>query len=346
METSQDRGQDQGNGLLLDQTGGLVHVCLNRPAVLNALSHDMITGLRDVLEEAGERPLLLSGAGGRAFCAGGDIKAVWNAVKAGNRALAARYFHDEYAMNAAIEARGGTYVSFLNGITMGGGYGVSAHGSHLVATELTQFAMPEVKIGFFPDVGAVYRLVRLPVHAGTYLALTGNTIGPADMIYAGLAHAHIETARFDRLKRGLAEGANVDDLLHSLHTPAQGESVLERHASIIAQAFAKESVVEILDALDSTGDAFAVQTAAEIRLRSPISTAVALAHMRAAEKDDFATVIARDLHIALRFLETEDFAEGVRAAVIDKDRNPRWNPASHTDIDAERVRLYLGAKAD
>ncbi len=342
---SASQHDDDEQGLLLDHGAGFVHVTLNRPAALNALSHPMITGLRALLKQDPERTVLVNGAGGRAFCAGGDIKAQVNAMKIGDRETPRAYFRDEYGLNADLFHHKGHYVSYLNGITMGGGYGVSAHGSHIVATEATQFAMPEVKIGFFPDVGATYHLARLPFELGTYLALTGNTIGPADLMFTGLAEAYIPLEGFDRMKAALA-GGNPDDVLASMSVTPTGEDTLKPNVDVIARCFAAGSAEAILDALETDGCAFAVQAAADIRARSPLSVKVALAHLRQAGLDDFDTVIARDLRLAYRFLETPDFAEGVRAAVIDKDRNPRWNPASLSAVGGDIVALYLNSRAD
>lgn len=340
MQASPRKDAVVEDGLFIDQGRGFVHVTLNRPEALNALSHAMILGLRRILREEGTRTILVTGAGGKAFCAGGDIKAQVRAVAAGDFATPLAYFCDEYGLNADLYHHQGHYVAYLNGITMGGGYGVSAHGSHIVATEATQFAMPEVKIGFFPDVGATYHLARLPHEMGTYLALTGNTIGHADLIYTGLAEAYVPLEKFEALKTAL-DTNEPDDVLATLGEKPVGTSFFEAQQDLIAHAFGYDTVEEVLEALDTDGGDFAARTAADIRARSPISLKVALAHIREAASDDFNSVIARDLHLAGRFLETPDFSEGVRAAVIDKDKNPRWHPATLEAIDEEIVALYL-----
>lgn len=261
------------------------------------------------------------------------------------RAVAGTYFRDEYAMNAALFARKAPYIAYLNGLTMGGGYGISAHGSHVVASEATQFAMPEVKIGFFPDVGSVYHLSRAPYEFGTYLALTGNTVAAADMLYAGLAHAHIPLDRFEDFKTAL-ETAAPDDAIARFHAAPDVDGVLKPHRDIIAVCFCFDNVEAILDALKTDGSAFALETAAQMETRSPTSMVTALHHLRHAASDGFATVIARDLVLALAFLNVPDFAEGVRAAVIDKDRKPAWNPATLAALDPAIPGLYLGAGGD
>lgn len=305
----------------------------------------MISGLSQALDRCAGRPLLVSGAGDRAYCAGGDIKMQAQAIRAGDLAGPARYFRDEYGLNAKIHNHATPYVAFLNGITMGGGYGVSGHGSHVIATEKTVFAMPEVGIGFFPDIGAAWKLARVPHQMGTYMAVTGNSVGPADMIHMGLAHAYISSGKLDALKTGL-ETAGPDRVIADLREDVPGESVLAKNEGVIAACFAHDSVEAILDALLREGSDFALQTAQVIETRSPTSLKIALAHIRQAESDTFADVIARDLRLALKFLETPDFPEGVRAAVIDKDRQPRWNPPSLGGVDAAMVALYLGPAGD
>jgi enoyl-CoA hydratase len=332
------------DGLVIEEHAGLVHVRLNRPAALNALSSGMIRGLGQVLDMAGERTILIHGEG-RAFCAGGDIKMQASAIKSGDKAQPAGYFREEYALNAQLFHHKGPYVSYLNGIVMGGGYGVSAHGSHLVTCEGTAFAMPEVKIGFFPDVGAVYHLARVPHELGTYMALTGNTVGAADMLFMGLAHAHVPAARFEKLAQGLQTNA-ANDVLASLHAAPDETPLLKMHQDLIARCFRFDDAAAIVDALKSDGSAFAMQTAQDIEARSPTSVFVALGHIRRARTDGFDTVIARDLNLSLRFLDLPDFPEGVRAAIIDKDRNPRWKPPSLADVDASMVALYLDSLGD
>lgn len=330
--------------LLIEESPSLVHVSLNRPAALNALSHAMITGLSGVLDRAAGRTILVNGMGGRAFCAGGDIKMQAMAIRSGDTTHARAYFRDEYALNAKIHAHPTPYVSFLNGITMGGGYGVSGHGSHLVATPLTQFAMPEVGIGFFPDIGAVWKLARVPNELGTYLAVTGSTVGPADMLYAGLVHAYMPVERFERLQDALAIGA-PDEVLPSF-SEDPGVGIFEKNESVIQKCFAGDTVEGIIDALKSDGSAFSLATAKVIEGRSPASLKVALGHIRRAKSESFSDVIARDLKLAMRFMDLPDFPEGVRAAVIDKDRRPRWNPPSLSQISDQMVALYLDSSGD
>lgn len=332
------------NGLLIDHRDGLVHVTLTRPEALNALTHDMIRGLRALLSRNLTDTILVTGAGGRAFCAGGDIKAQVRAIKTEDFETPQAYFVDEYGLNRDLFHYEGGYVAYLNGITMGGGYGVSAHGSHVVACEATQFAMPEVKIGFFPDIGAAYHLARVPYELGTYLALTGNTIGPADMIALGLAHGYVPLAGFDAFKADIA--AKGAEAAVRAHSQPCGESALYAQREVVARCFAHGCIEDILTALEAEGGDFAKSTATDIKARSPLSVKIALRHIRQAAGDDFDAVIARDLALSHKFLRNPDFAEGVRASVIDKDRNPRWNPATFEAATDEKVALYFRETSD
>lgn len=299
----------------------------------------MIKGLDRILDTCGDRVILLSGEG-RAFCAGGDIKAQAHAIRNQDREGPAAYFRDEYGFNKKLFHHPGTYVSYLNGIVMGGGYGISGHGSHLITCEHTQFAMPEVKIGFFPDVGAVYHLARVRNELGTYMALTGNTVGAADMLYMGLAHAYVAFDRFAHFKDVLSS-AGVDEAIASARSAPQDDATLCRYEDVIAGCFVHDDVLAIVDALKTHGTPFALATAAEIEARSPMSVRVALAHIRKARGEGFDSVIARDLSLSQRFLDLPDFPEGVRAAVIDKDRNPRWNPRDLAGLSSAEAALYL-----
>ena len=328
--------------LVIDDRNGLVHVVLDRPQALNALSVGMIDRLLPVLQ--GDTTVLVTGAGGKAFCSGGDVKAVWNTLKTDGVEAATDYFRHEYRMNAALFAHKVPYISFLNGIVMGGGYGISAHGTYLIATDTTAFAMPETKIGFFPDVGAIYHLARAPHELGTWLALTGNTVNAGDMVYAGLAHAFVPLASFDGFKAALSEG--VDAALENYSVPAPQSGILKAHEDVIAHCFVFDMVEDILDALKTEGSAFALQTAVDIESRCPLSLKVALKHIRLAATDDFESVIARDLFLAHRFMEGDNFAEGIRAALIDRDRQPRWNPATLAGVDQNLLNLYFPGSRD
>lgn len=321
--------------LLVDQHDGLVHVRLNRPQALNALSTQMIIELLPIL--LGDNPVLVSGEG-RAFCAGGDVKAVWQALQRGEHV---EYFDGEYHVNAALYARDNTYVSYLNGITMGGGYGISAHGSHIVVCENTVFAMPEVKIGFFPDVGAAYPLSRAPYELGAYMGVTGNAITGDDMVFTGLANAYVPKDAFDAFKNMMAQ-EGIDAAITACGITPQTPGLFRQHHALIERTFNKDSVEEIVSALEAEDSDIARSILEDMSGRCPLSMKVALKHMRMARHDDFETVITRDSLLSKNMMAGPNFNEGVRAVLIDKDNAPQWTPATLAEVDSRMLGLYFG----
>lgn len=328
------------DNLLIDQLGGLVHVRLNRPEALNALSPQMIEGLLAVLQ--GDAPVLISGEG-RAFCSGGDVKMVWGALKEQGLSApeAQGYFEGEYTMNAALYARQNSFVSYLNGICMGGGYGIAAHGSHIIACEDSVFAMPEVKIGFFPDVGAAYPLSRLPYELGTWLAVTGNSVGADDLMFAGIAQSYVPKELFNDFKACMAR-EGVEEAILTYGQPSDERGVLRQYYQLIARCFAHDRVEDIVEALKADGGAFALKTLDDMRARSPLAMKIALRHIRLAKHDDFEAVISRDQVLARRIMGNHDFMEGIRASLIDKDGSPKWKPATLEEVDDDMLAIYFG----
>lgn len=343
-----------GNDVVITRQGGFVHLLLNRPQALNALSHGMIldlgAALRDGVYDAATAAFFIEGAGERAFCAGGDIKAAYFTglqEKAGTNTGPGTldYFGDEYALNASIFHSPKPYVAYLNGMTMGGGFGISGHGTHVLATEKTSFAMPEVGIGFFPDIGSVYHLARLPFHAGLYLGLTGAAIGPGDLLACGLATGFIPLDAKETFERDLwgtdASMEAIDECIGRHATWPELDSVFKIQGEVIERCFAAGTAEGIVDALKTDGSAFALQTAGLIETRCPLSVKITLRHIREAAAMDFDAVIARDLSLAGHFMKGTEFYEGVRAAVVDKDRKPRWKHAGlHAVSDAD-VKVYF-----
>lgn len=338
-------------GLLFDRQGAAGIITLNRPEALNALSLEMILGIRRILAECRDnaeiQAIIFRGAGDRAFCAGGDIKAVYQAGvgesdPAKKAALAKLYFADEYHLNRDIFHYPKPTIAFMNGITMGGGFGIAGPCRFRVATEKTSFAMPEVGIGFFPDVGSMYFLTRAPEHMGHWLALTGDKINGANMIAFGLAtHAMPEEgieACLAELCRGVSPAVSLDK--HHRKHSERNES-LRMVTGIIEKAFSNKTVEEILKALDQPGHDFAARTAATMRLRSPTSLKLTHAYYQKMQGRSFDEVTAMDYRLSIRCVLHHDFYEGIRAAVVDKDRNPKWNPARLEDVaDAAIVRYF------
>lgn len=322
---------------VIDSVGLLT---LRRPQALNALTLEMIRGLSEALGQWEEddriAAVIIRGEGDRAFCAGGDIKATHRL-----REESAVYFEQEYALNRLLFHYKKPTFAFMHGITMGGGFGVAGPCRVRIATENTVFAMPETGIGFFPDVGSVYFLNRCPGHTGSYLAVTGNSIGVADTMLAGLAthfvpQTDLEACLMELLDR--PDPAVLADF--SGHTDME-DGLFRKQRAAIDRCFGHDTIEEIIAALQEEGTEWAVSVLSDIRRRSPLSLKVALAHLRKARGESFDQVIERDYRLALRFLKGRDFYEGIRAAVIDKDRNPRWNPDSLDKVSQEDVDRYF-----
>ncbi len=341
--------------ILFERRGAAGLITLNRPQALNAVTHAMVRALRAQLEVWADVPaitrVVIAAAGERAFSVGGDIRALYDLGQAGQHDEALQFWRDEYPLNAAIKNYRKPYVALINGMVMGGGVGVSVHGSHRVAGDRFQFAMPEVGIGFFPDVGATWFLPRLPGELGTYCALTGERFNAADGCGAGLATHHIPSARFGALLDGLSGTVSVDAVLAAFAEPAGEGPVLARRATI-DRLFAGSRVEDILAALDreaATGGAnaeWAAKAAATMRTKSPLSLKIALAQVRRGKNWDFETCMRGEFRIVSRLIHDHDFFEGVRAVIVDKDNNPRWQPATLREVsDAEVERHFapLGA---
>ncbi|KQP59314.1 enoyl-CoA hydratase/isomerase family protein [Methylobacterium sp. Leaf112] len=326
--------------ILFERHGAVGLVTLNRPRALNALTLDMIRAMHAQLsvwetDDAVTR-IVLRGAGKRAFCAGGDVRAVYTSAKAGGHTEVDAFWHGEYGLDGFIQSYPKPIVSLIGGLVMGGGNGLSVHGSHRVASDGYGFAMPEVGIGFFPDVGMTYVLPRLPGRTGTYLALTGATIGAGDALALGLATHHVRADGFDAIVSALGEGDSIDAVLgaHADAPPPTGPMVVER--ALIDACFGAPSVADILARLDGAaaqGSTFAADTAALLRSRSPTSLCIAHAQMRRGATLSFAECIAAETRLAAFLMHGHDFFEGVRAALIDKDGAPAWQPASLDAVD-------------
>jgi enoyl-CoA hydratase len=332
-----------GAEVLCERRGAAGVVTLNRPQALNAITHGMVLELRRALDawayDAEVTRVVVAAAGDRAFCAGGDIRHLYDLGQERRYDEALRFWRDEYALNVRIKRYPTPYISLIDGIVMGGGVGVSLHGSHRVAGERYQFAMPEVGIGFFPDVGATHALPRLPGEAGTYLALTGDRVRAADALALGLATHAVASAALPELKEALIAGEPVDELL-ALLARDPGPPALAGEGEVIAACFSQASVPAILSRLDeaaASGSPFAKRSAETIRAKSPTSLVIALEQMRRGRRLDFEEAMRTEFRIVSRIIEGSDFYEGVRAAIIDKDGAPRWRPPSLDAVDQGAV---------
>ncbi|MBA2587178.1 MAG: enoyl-CoA hydratase/isomerase family protein [Alphaproteobacteria bacterium] len=315
--------------IISEKRGHLGLLTLARPQALNALTHGMVKAIAASLSEwamdDGIRAVAIRGEG-RAFCAGGDIRAVQQAVMAGSDEGAA-LLRDEYHMNALIDAYPKPYVALIHGICMGGGAGVSVHGSHRLADASLGFAMPETAIGFVPDIGSSHFLSRAPAEMGMYLGLTAERIGLGDALEAGFVTHAVNAADFDAVIEGLTKGESVDEAIAPFVRKA-GPGTLAPHRRQIQTIFAGSSVEAILERLDRDGSEFARTTAQIIRARSPTSLKIVFRQLRAAAKLNLKECLEMELRLALRLLPGHDFREGVRAALIDKDRAPKWQPSA------------------
>lgn len=333
--------------IICEIRGSAGFVVLNRPKALNALNLPMVRQLAKALDAWEHDPavthIVITAAGEKAFCAGGDIRSLHDLGKAGRYDEMLTFWREEYILNARIKSYPKPYVALVDGIVMGGGVGVSLHGSHRIAGERWLFAMPEVGIGFFPDVGATYALPRLPDHAGTYLALTGDRVGQADALALGLATHTVPSARMAELVEALTGTEPVDAVLARFAVdPGPGKLAPER--ATIAQCFGAATLPEVLGRLDAKAaadDTFAARTLATIRAKSPTSVAIAFEQMRRGASLDFAEAMQLEFRIVSRITHGADFYEGVRAVVIDKDQAPSWRPQTLEELDPADVAAYF-----
>ena len=340
--------------LLFERRGAAGLITLNRPHALNAVSLAMVRELTRQLAEWETDPtvtrVIVASRDPRAFSAGGDVRALYDLGRAGRFDEALGYFREEYALNTHIKSYRKPYVALIDGIVMGGGVGISVHGSHRVAGDKFAFAMPEVGIGFFPDVGATWFLPRLPGRLGTYCALTGARLDGADAVVAGIATHRVPSARFPNLIESLCDADPVEESLAACaQSPARGAAAARRNA--ITAWFEADQVEEILGALDAEGAmqgpnaAFAAETAALMRTKSPTSLKLALAQMRRGATLDFAECMRTEFRIVSRVVRGHDFYEGIRAVIIDKDQAPRWQPPALAAVSAAEVERHFAPLA-
>lgn len=339
--------------ILFTQKNGIGIITLNRPEALNALNLNMIREMDKKLAEwaqdASIHAVIVTGAGERAFCAGGDVKSV-ALDKEGN--LKRDFFREEYTLNHRIFTFPKPYVALVNGIVMGGGKGVSAHGSHRVVTENTLFAMPETNIGFFPDVGGGYFLPRCPGETGTYLALTSKRIKAIDTIYIGFGTDFVLAEKMAELLEALAAiqwdarqkpAAQVNEVIADFAEPPPGESEIAPHREKIDKYFAHDRIEDIFADLQKDNSPWAQETLKALYGMSPTSLKIALRQIRMGAKMPFAQVMAMEYRLSQACMQGHDFYEGIRAALIDKDRQPKWKPANVNDVADKDIEGYFSS---
>ena len=337
--------------ILVEIKGGLGVLTLNRPKALNALSLDMIRRIKTQLESwaVDERiaAVFIRGAGEKAFCAGADIKACYEACMQMQRGevgieVPLMFFEEEFALNRYIHHYSKPLISFMNGITMGGGYGLAGHCRYRVVTDKTRFAMPEVKLGFFPDVGVMYHLSRMKYSLGLYLAMTGNILESYDSYAFGVGEYYIPCEKEEALIEALHGGDSIEDVLQSFVTKPDSQEPLEGHLDRIRSVFAHGNVPDILQALEDEGsewsqgilDAFHTD-------RCPLSLFVVAKYYNWAKDKRVDEVLDADLILVRETLSRTDFYEGVRAVVIDKTHVPEWNPKDIQSVRTEDVDGYF-----
>ena len=340
---------DEGD-LIVRREGSAGIIRLNRPKAINAMTLEMSEGIDAALDQFEADPavaaIVLEGAGERGLCAGGDIRGLYESSRAGGD-LGKRFWRQEYVMNARIAKFPKPYVAFMDGLVMGGGVGLSAHARHRVVTEKTKLAMPEVGLGFFPDVGGTWLLSRSPGEIGTYFGLTGQTMNGPDAIYARFADAVVPSAKLPALREVLTKlrpgttSGEVKLLIEGFATGETSGPVAAMQSNIDAW-FGYDRMEDIVAALKRDGSELAAATLKTLSEKSPRGMVVTLKLLRLARgSSSLEQCLVREYRAALQVFASDDFREGVRAAVIDKDRNPRWSPAKIEDVTPEMVAPYF-----
>jgi enoyl-CoA hydratase len=318
---------------------------LNRPRALNALTAAIVDDMAQALDAFEREPeiahVVVYAAPGRAFCAGGDIRELYEQIQRGDYASALAFWAAEYRLNRRIKRYSKPYVAVIDGIVMGGGVGISVHGSHRIATERYRFAMPEVGIGFFPDVGTSYVLTRCPDSTGRYLALTGLGADCGDGLALGLATAYVPSAQLEALIAALTERGDTQAAINQFARPPPRSPIVAQTA-LIQRCFSGADINRILSALERERDSdFAATARSTMATKSPSSLHITLRQMQLSAGLDFDEALRMDYRIVSRVCRGHDFSEGVRAVIIDKDNRPEWQPASVDALEPSTIAAYF-----
>lgn len=331
--------------------GDIGVITLNRPSAMNALNELMCIKIHEKLLEWGRakeiKAVIVCGAGTRAFCAGGDIRSVYESQHQPEKSL--QFFWHEYRLNHCIFHYPKPYLTLLDGLTMGGGAGISVNGAFRIATERFRFAMPETGIGFFPDVGGSYFLSRCPGKMGAYIGLTGEMLDAGDACYAGIANIYAPEMDLDTIKMAMIEAPWNDNVL--MHETVKAvlktfmieapSAQLSQRREIIEACFSEPTVEGMILKLNGQGDPWAETIAQRLLTRSPTSLKVTLAELQRASALHFDDCMRMEYQITQRFLRTPDFYEGIRATIIDKDRQPRWRPSTLAEVSEAEVAAFF-----
>lgn len=338
-----------GSDILLERSGCAGVITLNRPKALNALNLSMIRQIYPQLKKWEKDPetsiVIIKGTGGKAFCAGGDIRAVTDAGKVGDR-LSQDFFREEYILNNAIGTYQKPYVALIDGITMGGGVGLSVHGRFRVATEKTMFAMPETGIGLFPDVGGGYFLPRLQGKLGLFLALTGFRIKGRDVQQAGVASHFVDSEKLPSLEKDLVQlktpsNTDVAGVLNSYQAQSKLDDgkpfILAEHMDQINRLFEASSVEDIMQKLNEDGSSFALKQLETLKKMSPTSLKITFRQLQDGASMSLQEVLVMEYRLSQACMRGHDFYEGVRAVLIDRDQSPKWKPAVVEEVTEDLV---------
>lgn len=323
-------------------------ITLNRPKALNALTLGMVRQMQPQLERWADddrvHQIIIKAAGDKAFCAGGDIRALYDWGLARNRNFL-EFYREEYLLNTFIKRYPKPYIALIDGIDMGGGVGVSVHGSHRVATERLTFAMPETGIGLFPDVGGTYFLPRLPGELGMFMALTGARLKAPDALYAGIATHYVPSGRLTALEEALSSTDDVEEALKGFSAECAPSGFEELQAQI-DKHFSCESVEAVVKSLKKDKSEWAAKQLSIIASKSPTSQKIAYRQLREGAKASFETCMKIEWRMVNRIYDGHDFFEGIRAVVVDKDNQPAWKPDTLEKVEETDVNSYFETLKD
>ncbi len=342
--------------ILFEINGNIGLITLNRPKALNALTLNMIrlmdVKMRQWDDDRNVKAVVVRGIGEKAFCAGGDVRAVWQAGKDGDK-LSREFFYEEYMLNHLIYNYKKPYIALLDGITMGGGVGIAALGSHRVVSEKILFAMPETSIGLFPDVGGSWFLNKCPGELGMYLALTGARLKASDVIYTGIGTDFVKSDKIDQLQDALSN-ANYDngdavaivDMIIANFDGDAGDATININLDIINDCFNKNSVEEIISSLKSVDNDFTANILNDLGKKSPTSLKISFKQLRDGKNMNFDNCMIMEYRLSQGCMANVDFYEGIRALLVDKDKSPIWSPNNLTDVGDDLVNQHFKSLGD
>ncbi len=345
--------------VLFQEASGIGWITLNRPKALNALNASMVEVIEKQLAIWKENPAIslvcIEGAGDKGLCAGGDMRSFYDEKDGDIDQHALDFFATEYRMNHALDTFPKPILVYMDGIVMGGGIGISVYAQNRIVTERTRMAMPEMNIGYFPDVGASYFLNKSPGQMGKYMALSAKTFTGSDAIYLGLADVYMQSEKWQELKEGLQSRnweplstgettACLSSLIASFAQATPPPSHVAQVQEKVDRYFSKDSICEIFDSLNNgakEGDQWAEETYALLKGKSPNSLALALEQLKRGKGKTLGECLRMELDMDMQIIHTHDFYEGIRSVLVDKDRNPKWNPAQIKDLTRKWIDSFF-----